>query len=254
MTLWIHTDLQELNMRNLLKTNAFQFADEKKPWFPYTSGQIGPYYVQSTAIEKDGALYATAVNSMVEIIQSEFKTFDAVSGGETRDWDFSNPVAVAMQKPHIKIYKNGQTLGADISNKKILHVADLNNEGSSVKDYWKPTIEKHGGRLTGVISFVDRMEDGFTLLKDLGLVVISVVPLNEHAWHLALQEGYVSQSVYSALVKRMNDRHGWAIRSLLNHPNHFRALFRDPTTKSKAVKIMETYPEIKKELNQMIKE
>ena len=254
MTSWIHADLQELNMRNLLKTNAFQFIDEKTPWFPYTSGQIGPYYIQSIAIEKDGALYATAINSMVEIIQAEFKTFDAVSGGETRDWDFSNPVAVTMRKPHIKIYKSGKTLGADISGKKILHVADLNNEGSSVRDYWKPTIEKHGGQLIGVISFVDRMEDGFALLKSLGLAVISVVPLNKHAWHLALQENYISPSLYETMANRLNNRREWAIHALLTHTCYFKAMYNDLSTNAKAVKIMQTYPEIEKELRQIIKE
>lgn len=248
MTSWIHVDLQELNLRNLLKTGAFQFVDENTPWFPYTSGQIGPYYVQSTTIEKDGKAYATAIHSMVEFIQSEANAFDAISGGETRDWDFSNPVAVAMQKPHIKIYKDGKTLGGLISDKKILHIADLNNEGSSIRDFWKPTIEKHGGQLTGVVSFVDRMEDGFTMLQQLGLSVMSVIPLNEHAWNLALQEGSISQQVHDTLINRMKDKHSWAIRALLEHPDYFKAMYNDPSTNAKALKIMQTYPEIKEEL------
>ena len=54
--------MQETNLRNLLNTGAFRFVDEHTPWFPYTSGQVGPYYVQSTTVEKDGVAYATAVS------------------------------------------------------------------------------------------------------------------------------------------------------------------------------------------------
>ena len=168
--------MQADNLRNLLNTGAFQFVDERTPWFPYTSGQVGPYYVQSTTVEKDGGAYATAIQSLVRLIQAEAGAFDAISGGETRDWDFSNPVAVALRKPHLKMYKNGKVLGADIAGQTFLHVADLNNEGSSVRDYWKPIIEQGGGRLAGVVSFVDRMEDGFTTLKKLGVRLFCVVP------------------------------------------------------------------------------
>ena len=177
--------MQATNLRNLLNTGAFRFVDERTPWFPYTSGQVGPYYVQSTTVEKDGEAYATAIQSLVGLIQTEVGAFDAISGGETRDWDFSNPVAIALRKPHLKMYKDGKILGADIAGKTFLHVADLNNEGSSVRDYWKPIIEQGGGRLAGVVSFVDRMEDGFTALKKLGIRLFCVVPLDARAWGIA---------------------------------------------------------------------
>lgn len=250
----VHTELQKINLGNLLRTGAFQFVDDSTPWFPYTSGQIGPYYVQTTTIEKEGEAYATAIQSMVEIVQSEVAPFDAISGGETRDWDFSNPLAVALRKPHIKLYKNGKVLGASIADRNILHVSDLNNEGSSVRDYWKPAIEKHHGRLIGLLSFVDRMEDGFTLVQNLGLPVMSVVPLDARAWDLALQQGYVSPPLHQALLDRLKDRRKWAVRSLRDHSDYFKALFRDPGTRSKAVKIMETYPEIKEELRRMVED
>ncbi|MFC1461852.1 orotate phosphoribosyltransferase [Verrucomicrobiota bacterium] len=250
----VHIKLQELNLRNLLRTGAFQFIDSDTPWFPYTSGQIGPYYVQSTTVEKEGETYATAIQSMVAIIQSGIAPFDAISGGETRDWDFSNPVAIALRKPHIKLYKSGKTLGASIANKKILHIADLNNEGSSIRDHWKPAIEKQNGQLTGVLSFVDRMEDGFTFLKGLGLPVMSVVPLDACAWDLALQDGYVSLPLHDALLERLKDRRAWAVRSLLDNPDHFKAIYQDPDKRDAALKIIQTYPEIKEDLHRIIEE
>ena len=245
--------LQELNLENLLKTSAFQFIDKNTPWFAYTSGQIGPYYVQSTTIEKDGEAYAIAIESIVEIVRADIKKFDAISGGETRDWDFSNPVAVALQKPHIKIYKTGKVLGSKIGGKQILHIADLNNEGSSMRDYWKPTIEKYHGKMIGILSFVDRLEDGFNLLKNLGLQVMSVVPLDEQAWNFAHKKEYISSALHQILVDRQKDRYQWAIHTLLNNPEYFRKMFYSPETKNQALKIMNTYSEIRKQLAQVIK-
>ncbi|MBU4428414.1 MAG: hypothetical protein KKE37_03550, partial [Verrucomicrobia bacterium] len=236
MQIRFHVDLQEINLRNLLKNGAFQFVDDATPWFPYTSGQIGPYYFQSIAIEKDGPAYATAIRSLVALIQAEAGTFDVISGGETRDWDFSNPVAVTLQKPHLKLYKDGKTLGADIAGKTVLHIADLNNEGSSLRDYWKPHIEKNKGRLIGFVSFVDRLEDGVSVLKALRLPALSVVSLNGQAWDLMLKEGYVSQSVHHALIARMQDKHAWALRALRAHPEFFFKLYRNPKTQAKAAK------------------
>jgi len=245
--------LQKTNLRNLIKTGAFRFIDEATPWFPYTSGQIGPYYVQSISVEKDGSKYARAVKSLVALIKAKFGPFDVISGGETRDWDFSNPVAVLMKKPHAKMYKDGRLIGAGVKGKKVLHVADLNNEGSSVRDYWNPIVNKNGGSLVGVVSFVDRMEDGYLLFKKMALPCFSVVPLDKSAWDIILNEGYISRGVHSQLIARMQDRRKWAINALLNNPEYFKKFYSENSTHDKALKIMRTYVEIGKKLKIFIK-
>lgn len=244
--------LQKSNLRNLTKTGAFRFIDARTPWFPYTSGQVGPYYIQSVSIEKDGVKYAHAVRSLVELIRDEIGSFDVISGGETRDWDFSNPVAVLMKKPHAKMYKDGRIIGAGVKGKKVLHVADLNNEGSSVRDYWKPIIEKNNGSLIGVVSFVDRMEDGFLLFKKMALPCFSVVPLDKTAWDIILGEGCISRGVHTQLVERMQDRRKWAISALLGNPEYFRQFHAAEATRAKAIKIMQTYVEISEKLTEII--
>lgn len=244
--------LQKTNLHNLLRTGAFRFVDQATPWFPYTSGQIGPYYVQSVCIEKDGGAYAYAVQSLAELIRAEIGSFDVISGGETRDWDFSNPVAVMMGKPHAKMYKDGRLLGADVKGRKIVHVADLNNEGSSVRDYWKPIIGKNGGSLVAVVSFVDRLEDGYLLFKKMTLPCHSVVPLNKTAWDMIFREGYVSKGVHRQLLARMHDRRKWAINTLLNYPEYFRQFQAAEATRAKALGIIKAYPEIKKRLKEII--
>lgn len=244
MNLISDIELREINLRNLLKNGGFQFIDEQRPWFPYTSGQVGPYYVQSTAVENNGKAYTTAVQSMIRILKLFDDPFDAVSGGETRDWDFSNPVAVNLQMPHIKIYKNGKVLGAGIPGKRILHVADLNNEGSSFRDYWKPIIEKNNGRVIGMLSFVDRMEDGLAVLEELKVPCLSVIPLDKSAWEQARHEGYIPESVFKTIIDRMQNRHAWAERVLLSNPDYFKAMHANPQTRDKTIKIMRSYPGI----------
>ena len=244
---------QATNLRNLLNTGAFRFVDQRTPWFPYTSGQVGPYYVQSITVEKEGEAYAMAIQSIVGLIQTEVGAFDAISGGETRDWDFSNPVAIALRKPHLKMYKDGKVLGADIAGKTFLHVADLNNEGSSVRDYWKPIIEQGGGRMAGVVSFVDRMEDGFTVLKELGIRMFCVVPLNARAWGIARETGHVSAALYAELVARQDNRNAWAERALLSQPDYFRRFYQDPKTSAKAARIINTYTRISADLKRIVK-
>ncbi len=252
MTAFNAIALQATNLRNLLNTGAFRFVDARTPWFPYTSGQVGPYYVQSTTVEKDGAAYAVAIQSLVSLIQAEIGAFDAISGGETRDWDFSNPVAIALHKPHLKMYKDGKVLGADIAGKTFLHVADLNNEGSSVRDYWKPIIEQGGGRLAGVVSFVDRMEDGFTALQKLGIRLFCVVPLDARAWGIARETGHVSVALHAQLVARQANRDAWAEHALLSQPDYFRRFHQDPKTRAKAARMINTYTRISADLERIV--
>jgi hypothetical protein len=131
-------------------------------------------------------------------------------------------------------------------------VADLNNEGSSVRDYWKPIVERHGGRFIAIVSFVDRLEDGFALFKKMRLPSYSVVSLDKKAWDILLMEKQISAGLHVRLVARMKNRHQWAIDALLDNPAYFRKFYNHKSTREKAVKIMETYPEIGDKLKAMI--
>jgi orotate phosphoribosyltransferase len=245
---------QKENLLNLLKAGGLAFSNEDTPFFAYTSGQIGPYYIQSIAIEKNGESYTKAIHSIIQIIQENKISFDVISGGETRDWDFSNPAAAFIKKPHLKIYKTGKTLGADVKGKRVLHIADLNNEGSSIKDYWKPIIEKKGGKLIGLVSFVDRLEDGYQLLTKMGLLVKSVIPLNQKAWQIVFDNHYISQNTHEELLKRIKNKRQWAETTLLHHPEYFRKLCYNPETKQRALKVLDIYPSIKPELENIMKQ
>ena len=246
--------LQQKHLGILVKNNGFQFSDS---FFPYTSGEIGPYYVQSADIMKDGDNYAEAVNDIVKLITSSIpfsKIFDhsnnVISGGESRDWIFSFPVAYQLEAPHVMIYKDGKMLGPSLKDKYVIHVADLNNEGSSPRDKWVPAIRNSGGKIENILFYVDRMEDGVKVMQDLGLESHSLVPLDEHAWNYLKSKGVINDDIYKNLINRMEDKHSWAVNMLRSEKGFGKLveLHNNPKTVEKFLKIIHIgYPDFKPE-------
>ena len=124
---------------DLFKTNAVRVAPEQKPFW-YTSGRLGPFYINTHFIVKDEenavrllkniesyiaedkltapkkifddmlAMYETSDtfrNCIDELVNTakEFK-FDYISGGERRDFFFSMLPAYLLKVPHLTIYKD----------------------------------------------------------------------------------------------------------------------------------------------------
>lgn len=131
-------------MSLLFETNAFKICEENKPFW-YTSGKIGPYFVnthflygsqedaqtfldfidvQLETVPKDlipanlfkqvleqyenNEIYKIVVDHLRDFIDSkmDLSTIDYISGGERRDWYFSILMAYLLGKPHITIYKD----------------------------------------------------------------------------------------------------------------------------------------------------
>ncbi|HHW21697.1 MAG TPA: orotate phosphoribosyltransferase [Clostridiaceae bacterium] len=126
----------------LFKTNAIRVCPKDKPFW-YTSGKIGPYYVNTHFLygseEKANELLAlidrlkddkmscseefhrvTKENYMTDEVYRgtidaltsyavenfDIEKVDYVSGGERRDWFFSFMVADLLGKPHITLFKD----------------------------------------------------------------------------------------------------------------------------------------------------
>ena len=165
-------------MSYLFETNAIRFCEENKPFW-YTSGKIGPYFINThfvfgnetdavsflsfideclsdkmslpkkvfeKALEQynNNEIYKNVIDSMINYIKDNINVseIDYVSGGERRDWFFSNVVAHILIKPHITIYKDLSSVISDsnfentskvdnLQDKKVLHVADLVTVASS---------------------------------------------------------------------------------------------------------------------------
>ena len=181
-------------MSYLFKTKAIKFCEENKPFW-YTSGKIGPYFINThfvygseaeassflsfidealsdklTLPEKvfkksfqqyqTNSIYQDVINMMKNYIEEHINVeeIDYISGGERRDWFFSNMIAYLLNKPHISIYKDLSTVVSSfdftttekvesLDNKKVLHIADLITVASSYIRAWIPAIRNLGASI-----------------------------------------------------------------------------------------------------------
>ena len=191
-------------MSYLFETNAIKFCEENKPFW-YTSGKIGPYFVNTHFVygseaeandllsfidealsdkitlpkkvfEKvlkqfnENKIFNSVINTMKQYIENNINIseIDYISGGERRDWFFSNIIAYLLNKPHISIYKDLTTVVSSsnfekteittkLENKKVLHIADLINVASSYLRAWIPAIQDLGSNICWSCVVVDRM-------------------------------------------------------------------------------------------------
>ncbi|MAG78753.1 hypothetical protein CMI40_00045 [Candidatus Pacearchaeota archaeon] len=253
----VNRELQKKHLDILVKNKGFQFTDS---FFPYTSGQIGPYYVQSEVVMKDAQDYQEACSDLTDKIHY-ISNLDniIISGGESRDWIFSNIVSINLDLPHVMIYKDGRTIGVDIKNKNVIHVADLNNEGSSPRDLWVPAIEKAKGRIKDIYFYVDRMEDGVKVMKDLELNSNSLVPLDKYAWNYLEEKKVITKEIYKNLKERgetKESRKEW-VENMLRSEKGLETLanlLSNRNSFNKGIKILDKgYPDLSKELIERLK-
>ncbi len=251
-------EIQEENLRALVRNGGFEFTPTFKT---YTSGQIGPYYVQSGVVQNSGRTYDDAVRDVAFTLEQTIgrNSEDLVfSGGESRDWIFSMPVSAIRRIPHVMLYKDGKTVGADMSRRKVVHIADLNNEGSSPRDLWVPAIKKAGGEIKDIIFYVDRLEDGVGVMAELGLRSQAIVPLDEHAWDCLLEWETVTPEIYRNLRERQGSkeaRRAWAEKMLRSQAGieTLAELFHNPKTIAKGRKILDKgYPYMREELTERL--
>ena len=210
----------------LFETNAIKFCEENKPFW-YTSGKIGPYFINTHFVygNEDDAksllsfideqlsdkmalpknvfekvlnqyqtneIYKNVIDTMIDSIKSniDIDEIDYVSGGERRDWFFSNIIAYLLDKPHISIYKDLNAVVSDskfeetitldkIEDKKVLHVADLVTVASSYIRAWIPAIENFGSKMCWSCVVVDRMQGGTEKIKEKGILPLSLVQVDK---------------------------------------------------------------------------
>ena len=253
-----HTErqlMQERGLNILARTQAFKFDPA---FFPYTSGEIGPYVVRCGNIQRDPANYDRAVNDLATLAAEITRDYDkrnlVISGGESMDWIFSTHVAIKLLAPSVMLYKNGRIEGEGLCSRRVLHIADLNNEGTSPKHYWVPLIREKGGKIEDIVFYVDRMEDGVEEMNKLGLKRHAIVELDSHAWDYLNSRGLIDKKIYKSIFERgktKQERDAWAVKMLKSHVGLERlaSLLNSPQTRDKAIKVIEIgYPQLRDQL------
>lgn len=269
----------------LFKTNAIKFCDENKPFW-YTSGKIGPYFINTHFIygNEDDAksllsfideqlsdkialpknvfekvlnqyqtneIYKNVIDTMIDSIKSniDIDEIDYVSGGERRDWFFSNIVAHLLDKPHISIYKDLSAVVSDsnfettskldnINNKKVLHVADLVTVASSYIRAWIPAIENLGGKMCWSCVVVDRMQGGTEKIKEHGILPLSLVQVDKTLFEKAVQMGVITTSQQEMLNNFFDNPDETMKNFLINHPEFLENSLNSDEKTAKRAKLL----------------
>lgn len=249
----------------LFKTNAFKVCPDNKPFW-YTSGKIGPYFINThflygseesaveflnfIDLEKDkklelpkkifdktlaqynsNSIYKEVIDEMISFIKSHINVneIDYVSGGERRDWFFSNIVAYLLEKPHISVFKDlssvvstsnfeSTEVKSNLQGKKVLHVADLVTAASSYVRAWIPAVQSLGAEIVWSTVVVDRMQGGNDRLKSLGIDAYSLLQIAPNMFKKALDLGIISEDQNVMLNKFFEDPDGTMKEFLIEHP------------------------------------
>lgn len=181
---------------------------------------------------ENNVIYKTTIDKLVEYIENNFQLdlIDYISGGERRDWYFSILVANFLGKPHITIYKDLTTVFStcdfeesttieNLNGKRVFHLADILNTGSSFERAWVPAINKIGSKINWALFVVDRNQSGSKNMLELGVQPYSLLSLNEDLINIALKNNIISSDQKSILLEYMNDPDG-TMRNFVNeHPN-----------------------------------
>lgn len=254
-------------MSLLFETNAFKVAEENNPFW-YTSGKIGPYFINADYLygsEQDSKdllafidqelenesktdipehifkkvldhyntneIYKYVIDQMKDYIETNIgvDNIDYISGGERRDWYFSNIMAYLLNKPHVTIYKDLTTVVSNsdftssepvsnIENKKFLHLADLLNQSASFTRAWIPAIKNLGSNIVWSIFAVDRMQGGTETLTNDGVKVHSLLQIDDSLFTTAKELGVINDEQLAMLRNFKQDPDGSMKQFLIDHP------------------------------------
>ena len=196
----------------------------------------------------ENEIYKNVIDEMIEFIKEniDINEIDYISGGERRDWFFSNIIANKLSKPHITIYKdldlvvNDSTFETEINTSnvagaKILHIADLITEASSYIRAWIPAIESLNAKIVWSTVVVDRMQGGCEKLEAQNVKSLSIINIDEGLFKNALDMNIINNSQYE-MLKNFYENPDQTMRNfLISHPEFLEnALKSDEKTASRA--------------------
>ena len=269
-------------MSYLFETNAIRFCEENKPFW-YTSGKIGPYFINTHFVygsEKEATellsfiddclsdkltlpkkvfdktliqynnneIYKNIIDTMKSFIVRNINIdeIDYVSGGERRDWFFSNIIAHLLGKPHITIFKDLSTVVSDsnfenteiitsLAGKKVLHIADLITVASSYIRAWIPAINALGAKICWSCVVVDRMQGGKAKIEAEGVKSFSLVNVDNTLFETAFKNNIINENQLNMLKEFFKDPDNTMKQFLINHPDFLEnALNSDKKTAQRA--------------------
>ena len=244
-------------MSYLFETKAVKFCEENKPFF-LTSGTISPYFVNTHFLygnEKEATEFLSYIDTLLadfdkvlvqyennEIFKYTIDTMikaitdnvnideiDYISGGERRDWYFSNMIAYLLKKPHLTLFKDLEAFVSpydfsstekitDIEGKTVLNASDLVTAASNYVRSWIPAIKNLNGKLLWTCYVVDRKQGGTEILEKEGIKTIPLALVDNSLFEKAFELGIINEGQLEMLKGFYHDPYETMRNFLINHP------------------------------------
>ena len=273
-------------MSYLFETKAVKFCEENKPFF-LTSGTISPYFVNTHFLygnEKEATEFLSYIDTLLEdrvalpkkvfekvLSQYENNTIfkytidamiksisenvsldeiDYISGGERRDWYFSNMIAYLLKKPHLTLFKDMEAFVSpydfsstekitDIKGKTVLNASDLVTAASNYVRSWIPAIENLNGKLLWTCYVVDRKQGGTEVLEKEGIKTIPLALVDNTLFERAFELGIINNGQLEMLKGFYHEPYETMRNFLIQHPEFIEeALKSDNERTLKRVKLL----------------
>ena len=239
-------------MKLLLESGALKIWNHKTgPVFWYAAGVPGPFFLNTEdmigkaqaadllkkintiiAETSDAETRAVRLNTLIlaavagnptyqKIIEAlvdktgavfPIGRFDAISGGERRDWLFSIPLAKALGVRHVFLFKNKTLYCAEgvQAGENILHVADLINNAASYFDLWLPILECHHTPCIGTACVNTRGSVGVDRLTTAGYPIAALNRVDPAFFAQLAADGLITQDTREEIALFFNSPKEWA--------------------------------------------
>lgn len=273
-------------MSYLFETKAVKFCEENKPFF-LTSGTISPYFVNTHFLygnEKEATeflnyidtlledrpnlpkkifdevmkqyqknnIYKYTIDTMIEAIKANVNIdeIDYISGGERRDWYFSNMIAYILKKPHLTIFKDLEAFISpydftstekvfNLEGKKVLNASDLVTAASNYVRSWIPAIRNLNGNLAWTCYVVDRKQGGTEVLEKENIKTIALAVVDDLLFEKAFELNIINEAQLNMLKGFYKDPYTTMREFLISHPEFIEeALQSDDERTQKRVKLL----------------
>ena len=249
----------------LFETKAIKFCEENKPFF-LTSGMISPYFVnthflygdEKSATEflsyidtlladrinlpkkvfekvkiqyENNSIFKYTIDTMIKAITDnvDVNEIDYISGGERRDWYFSNMIAYILKKPHLTLFKDMEAFVSpydfsntekitDLSGKKVLNASDLVTAASNYVRSWIPAIRNLNGNLAWTCYVVDRKQGGTEVLEKENIKPISLAIVDDSLFKNAYEQKIINETQLEMLLGFYKDPYTTMRNFLIEHP------------------------------------
>ena len=180
---------------------------------------------------KTNEIYSIIIKNLIKYIKQNINIdeIDYISGGERRDWFFSNIIAHLLKKPHITIFKDLSCMLsnynftktesiANLNKGKVLHVADLLNQASSYLRAWIPAIKNLNGTIKWSLSCIDRNQGGKEKLEKENINSYSLINIDLNLFNQALDLNIINNNQLSMLLEYTSDPDATMRKFLIQHP------------------------------------